>query len=393
MRSKLFYLSLLFALIHIPIISIATNKFDASQEISLKKKIGQMLIIGFNGRTLQKNSPIIKAVQQQMVGGVILFDLNYKTQKPYRNIESPAQVKHLTQQLQDYTFLAAEHHHNQLWPLFIGVDYEGGKNFGSIRGANRLKADYGFPNTLPAEDIAALPVQQAKSYAEIMATTLQSAGINFSFSPVLDLNTNPQNPVIAKLGRSFSKNPSQVIKYAKLFSDADAKHHILCAYKHFPGHGSSTNDSHLGFVDVSTTWNSKELIPYQRLLNRRNSCSAVMTAHIINRQLEPNNLPATLSSKVLTELLRKKLHFNGVIITDDLQMKAITDHFGLKRAVIQTIQAGTDILLFGNQLVETPQNPKQIINIIYQAVKRGEISEERIDASYRRIMKLKLAYQ
>ncbi len=160
-------------------------------------------------------------------------------------------------------------------------------------------------------------------------------------------------------------------------------------YKHFPGHGSSTKDSHLGFVDVTDTWQSYELDPYQQLLNSNESCGVVMTAHIVNRQLDESGLPATLSHTILTHLLRNQLNFKGVIITDDMQMKAISDNYGLEQALVLAINAGADMLIFGNNLSVEPQDPEQLINIIEAKVLSGDISTERINDAYQHIRALK----
>ncbi len=131
-----------------------------------------------------------------------------------------------------------------------------------------------------------------------------------------------------------------------------------------------------------------ELLPYQ-LIKQSQRCGMIMTAHIINRQLDPSGLPATLSKLILTDLLRKKLHFKGVIITDDMQMKAISANYGLEQALVLAINAGADMLLFGNNLTMPSQDPKEVIDIIQAKVQSGEISEERINQAYRRIIQLK----
>lgn len=350
---------------------------------TLKNKIGQMLIVGFQGAELKPGDPIVQAIQSQNIGGVILFDYNYQTQTYDHNIRSPQQLKTLTQQLQNYTKQAASAHGTTLLPLIISVDYEGGK-------VNRLKENDGFPKTKSAAEIGRGSLQEAQRYADQMAKTLQGAGVNLNFAPVLDVEVNPNNPIIGKLDRSFSNDPQKVIEYAAIFSKAYQKHGILCAYKHFPGHGSSTGDTHAGFVDVTHTWQKeKELAPYQRLLQEPYHCPVVMTAHVVNDDLDNNGYPASISEKITTGMLRKELNFDGVVITDDMQMKAITDNYGLKEAVVLAINAGADMMIFGNQLVSKPQDPQQIVDIIYQAVQTGQISEARIDEAYQRIMKLK----
>ncbi|MBI2785326.1 MAG: glycoside hydrolase family 3 protein, partial [Legionella longbeachae] len=205
----------------------------------------------------------------------------------------------------------------------------------------------------------------------------------------LDVNVNPDNPVIGKKERSFSGDAATVSHYASIYSRHFLNQKIQCVYKHFPGHGSSTKDSHLGFVDVTDTWQAYELDPYQQLLKSNESCGVVMTAHIVNRQLDASGLPATLSHTILTNLLRNQLNFKGVIITDDMQMKAISDNYGLEQALVLTINAGADMLIFGNNLSVNPQDPKQLIDIIEDKVLSGDINPERINDAYQHIRALK----
>ncbi|KTD61841.1 glycoside hydrolase family 3 N-terminal domain-containing protein [Legionella spiritensis] len=349
---------------------------------SLRDKIGQMLIIGFNGKEIDNHSPVVKAINNENIGGVILFDYDYQTHKFDRNIDNPVQVKKLNEDLQHAAQKANASHHRPELPLLISIDYEGGQ-------VTRLREDYGFPATIPAAEIGKKSLIEARHAAETMANTLQDAGFNLDFAPILDVDVNPENPVIGKKKRSFSEDPATVANYAAVFSTSFLNHGIQCAYKHFPGHGSSTTDSHVSFVDVSNTWDNKELFPYLSLLEDQQHCGMVMTAHIVNRQLDDSGLPATLSYKMLTGVLREQLSFEGVIITDDMQMKAISDHYKLAQSVTLAINAGVDMLIFGNQLSEKPQDPKQVIDIIESKVMSGEISQSRIEDAYQHIVTFK----
>lgn len=321
---------------------------DEIPEIKLRDKIGQMLLIGFKGKTVNEQSLIVKTIQQNNIGGVILFDYDYQTKTYDRNIESPQQIQQLNKDLQFFNSQGNIQYHRQALPLLISLDYEGGK-------VNRLGPQYGFPETISAAEVGKKPILEAESIAEAMALTLSEAGFNLNFAPVLDVNVNPDNPIIGKKERSFSSDAKLVGRYAEVYSRHFLNHHIQCVYKHFPGHGSSSKDSHLGFVDVTDTWQSYELQPYQDLLNTNSSCEVVMTAHIINRQLDDSGLPATLSHKILTGILRNQLNFKGVIVTDDMQMKAISENYGLEQALVLTINAGADMLIFGNNLSNNPQ--------------------------------------
>lgn len=349
---------------------------------SLRDKIGQMLILGFDGKKIEATSPIVRAIDESNIGGVILFDYNYQTKKFDKNISSPEQVKLLNQRLQSTNSAANVKHNRKNLPLLISVDYEGGQ-------VNRLKEEYGFPATVSAKTLEGMQPSEASKLTKTMAKTLHSAGFNLDFAPVLDVDINPNNPIIGKLERSFSDNPDVVAKYAHLFSQPLLAHHIQCAYKHFPGHGSSTADSHLGFVDVTDTWHEDELIPYQKSLAMPHHCGMIMTAHIVNRRLDALGLPATLSNTILTGILRNELKFDGVIVTDDMQMKAIAANYGLETALTMAINAGADMIIFGNQLVSKPQDPQEVINIIEKKVTAGEISIDRINEAYRHISHFK----
>lgn len=374
------FLSILLAL------SLSAPCFAGVTETSLRDKIGQMLLIGFDGKRINKKSEIVKFIQKDNIGGVILFDYNQKTKTFDKNIESPEQVKQLNHELQHVTQHANVRHHRPNLPLLISVDYEGGQ-------VTRLSKQYGFPATLTAAEVGKKGPEVAEANAQTMAHTLLKSGFNLDFAPSLDVNVNPNNPVIAKKERSFSNDPAVVTQDAEIYSRQFLQHNIQCAYKHFPGHGSSTADSHLGFVDVSTNWKIYELEPFQSLVTKHFSCGMVMSAHIVNKQLDNSGLPATLSHKILTTVLRDQLHFQGVVITDDMQMKAISDHYGLEQALVLAINAGADMLMFGNALSEKNQDPAQLIDIIEAKVNSGAISKQRIDEAYQRILKLKRTLQ
>ena len=359
---------------------------SVSTTMDVRDKIGQMLFIGFDGQSVNAQSSIVKTIQDNNIGGVILFDFNHLTNTFDKNIKDPAQVEALNTALQDFNHVGHLAHHRVDLPLFIAVDYEGGE-------VNRLGPQYGFPFIPSAAQMGHQCVVNVDNVALKMAETLKRAHFNFNFAPVLDVNLDPNSPIIGKINRSFSDDPIKVSHYAELFSRHFLAEKIQCAYKHFPGHGSAKGDSHLGFVDVTQTWQPKELEPYQLLLNHPSSCGAVMTAHVVNRQLDDTGLPATLSHKILTGLLREKLHFQGVIISDDMQMKAIRDHYGLKEALTLAINAGVDMLIVANALPGEPDDPEMIIQLIEDQVKAGAISPARIDDAYQRIIQLKKTIQ
>lgn len=349
---------------------------------TLRDKIGQMLIIGFHGKTLTSNSAIAHAIDQGHIGGVILFDYNVQSQTFDNNISSPAQVRRLNLQLQQRNTNAYKLHHRSYLPLIISVDYEGGQ-------VNRLAPQYGFPSIPSPASVGKNTLAAASTIASIMATNLETAGFTLDFSPLLDIAVNEKNPIIAKLQRSYSAFPSQIMPYAQIYSNAFSAHGIQCAYKHFPGHGSSLGDSHLGFADITNTWTNDELMPYMQVLAQPEHCQVIMVGHLVNRQLDATGLPASLSYAMINGVLRHDLHFNGVVVTDDMQMKAITEHYGLEKALTLSINAGVDLLIFGNQLVDKQQDPEQLIDIIEHQVATGQIPKSRINEAYNRIQRLK----
>jgi len=338
---------------------------------SLEKKIGQMLMIGFHGTTATADTQICKDIMKYNVGAVILFDYNPVNKTKPKNIATKKQLKKLTVQLQ-----ACSHDGK----LLIAVDQEGGK-------VQRLKSKYGFYGKFPkASDVIKMDQSQIKSTYTRMSKELKSVGINYDLAPVVDLDINMQNHVIHGLGRSFGKDPKIVAKYASTFIDAMHANGVLTSLKHFPGHGSSVGDTHKGFVDVTNLWKKVELEPY-RLLNHK--ADTVMVAHVFNKNID-TKYPATLSKKTVNGLLRKKLGFYGVVITDDLQMGAISKKYSLSKTLQLAINAGDDILLIGNQLdPKKVKSPKKLVNTIRALVKSGDVSMKRIDESYARIQKLK----
>ncbi|NLO19168.1 MAG: glycoside hydrolase family 3 protein [Ignavibacteria bacterium] len=340
-------------------------------EKELEKKIGQMLLIGFRGLELNDKSAISEDIINERIGGLILFDIDVELGGSKRNIESPSQLRKLIGQIKSYSKT----------PLFISIDQEGGL-------VNRLKGEYGFPQTVSQKTLGDLNREDETRYwASITANCLSEMGFNLNFAPAVDLEINPENPVIGKKERSFSSNPEIVTKHAEIIIEGHKKKNIICCIKHFPGHGSSLEDSHFGMVDVSKLWNEIELIPYKKLISLK-QVDMIMTAHIFNKNLD-EKYPATLSKNILTGMLRESLAFNKVIMTDDLAMKAISQNFGLEKSIELAINAGADILLFANNSGFDQDIAKKAISTIKKLLKAGKISEERIEESFNRIMELK----
>ncbi|MFA5715528.1 MAG: glycoside hydrolase family 3 protein [Candidatus Paceibacterota bacterium] len=352
---------------------IQTEEKDYDYE--LKQKIGQMLIIGFRGTEIEDTSYISKTMDALNLGGVILFDKDNPSGQFPRNIVNPSQTKKLIEDLNKYS----------PGPLFISVDAEGGN-------INRLKEDYGFKNIPSAEQMGKGMVEETKNQANLLGQELRELGFNMDFAPVVDVNVNPKNPVIGLLERSFSNNPETVFEHASSFISGLHENNIIPAIKHFPGHGSSTSDSHLGIVDVTNTYKQEELIPYQKLIEAGYS-DIVMTAHIINTKIDPT-YPATLSPLFIKNILREQLGFKGVVISDDMQMGAIVDNYGYDEAIIRAINAGCNMLIISNNgKTYDEKAPYDAVNIIFAAIKKGEISEKQINDSYNKIQELKNRYE
>jgi beta-N-acetylhexosaminidase len=344
---------------------LAFNIVNAQTTDSLTIKIGQMILVGFAGTSVDE--AVLAEVKQGKVGSIILFEKNIPPQNSFVALKK----------------IIWTYQHAAPIPLIVSIDQEGGR-------VNRLKDKYGFPRSITARAMAKSPtLDSVRFYSEATASTLAGLGINVNFAPVVDLASNPNNPIIAKFGRAFSANEDSVTLMAAEFIKGHHKFGVLTSLKHFPGHGSSKDDTHLGIADVTSTWEERELKPYQALIDS-GLVDAVMTSHIVNRNLDKNGNPGTLSADVLTGILRNRLKFNGVIFTDDMQMHAISKHFGLEESIRMAIQGGVDIMTFSNNIQEAEERTvDKVHSIIYKMVESGQISRQRIDESYKRIMKLK----
>lgn len=346
----------------------AVEAYENSDHIAtLDEMIGQMIMVGIRGKELAGNSLLLKALEEGKAGGIILFEKNLSAEN------TTIRLQNLTEELQ----LSSKH------PLLIAIDQEGGR-------VNRLKEKYGFPDSKSATWLGRIDNQDTTlQYAGQIATTLANLGININFAPVVDLCSNPDNPVIAAPQRCFSGNPQTVTRHAGWFIDAHHKHQILTTLKHFPGHGSSTKDTHKEMTDVTKLWDPTELLPYNDLIAQKKA-DAIMTAHIVNCKLDKECLPATLSKTIITGLLRDSMKFNGVVFTDDMQMHAITKYYGLEQSILLAINAGVDVLLYSNNIAGSQEHQATVVHrIIKDMVSNGMITESRIRESYKRINDMK----
>ncbi len=347
-------------------------------QVEQKKKgmeldIGQMFLLGFDGCVVERDHWLTRAIERDGLGGVILFDRN--VDGSVQNIRSAAQLQDLTGRLQEMAS----------GMLLVAVDQEGGR-------VCRLKERDGFPPSVSAAELGSGPVARTTTAATAMAATLAENGINLNLAPVVDLDLNHDNPIISRYGRSFSASVDQVVQHATAFIAAHHGRGVACCLKHFPGHGSAGGDTHLGFVDISSDWQTRELEPYRQLF-AAGYTDAVMTAHVLHRGLDPSGLPATLSPVIVGGILRRELGFGGVTMTDDLQMRAITDHYGYREAVQRAVMAGVDLLTVGNNLERNQDALARGIAAIRELLDKGGIHADSIAASLARIAALKQKIQ
>ena len=340
-----------------------------SVQLTLDEAIGEMLLVGFRGTELDSSNHIWRDIRDYHVGSVILFDYDAPTGTRGRNIKSERQVKALCGQLR------------RLSPtLLIGIDQEGGN-------VSRLSTRYGFPAILSAQKSAETGPDTVRHYARLTAEMLRGLGINLNFAPVADVNVNPSCPVIGGMGRSFSADTTVVTECCAIWMDEQSKQGVASCLKHFPGHGSAKGDTHKGLVDVTETWQHYELYPYRELAGLK--LDMVMTAHVINRQMDPSGLPASLSPRI-TSYLRDSLYFNGVIVTDDLAMGAIADQYTFEQTIRMALDAGADLLCLSNNGKDyDPGIVPKVVFTIYNLIADGAVTTDRIYQSALRVRELK----
>ena len=338
---------------------------------TLDQKIGQLMIAGFRENEISKASDISKYIRDYNISGVILYDEDMEKGGSFsRNINSPNQLKNLSKSIQN----------NADNPIFISIDQEGGK-------VSRLKEEYGFPSFPSWQEIGKLDdISETKKLAESLANHLDYCGINLNYAPVLDLNYG-EKTYIGNAHRALSKNPEKIIEHSSILIKTLKKKNIFSCVKHFPGQGSGLGDTHQGIDDISNTWSKQELIPYETMINS-GILDMVMISHVFHR-LYDSKLPASLSKNIATELLRKKLHFEGVIICDDPSMKAISNNYSLEDTFTYMINAGIDIFCLGNNLEFDPDYVPKCVQAIKEGINKKKISIEKIEQSTLRINKLK----
>jgi beta-N-acetylhexosaminidase len=337
----------------------------------LDSMIGQMIMVGFAGAN--ERDPGVMAVRDQLakgvIGGVVLYP---------ENIGSQTELRALT------AFLG----NAKSSPVpFIAVDQEGGL-------VQRLTHRDGYTYFPSARSVGRNPSfaspESAIRLYKTMADELAEAGFNLNFGPVVDLNLNPDNPVIGGRERSFGADPNAVTALARAFILAHREAGIVTVVKHFPGHGSSHTDSHKALADVSETWREVELEPYRQLAHD-GLLDGVMIGHLYHPRFSDGaRLPASLSGRAIHALRAEGyIGFQGVVFSDDMEMGAVRDDYSIEERVLKAVNAGTDLIVFSNVKSRDPELGVQIHAIITDAVRDGRISRLRIEQAYGRIMLLK----
>lgn len=337
-----------------------------SPPLPLRQRIARLLVVGFRGMTVAAKDPITRAIAEDGLGGVILFDRDQDTGGA-RNVQSRAQVKAL---VADLRALAPDRE------LIVAIDQEGGL-------VTRLSPKWGFPAASSQAAIGEQSDAAVRTWAQGIVTTLSAVGINLNFAPVVDLNVNPTSPAIGALDRAFSADPVLVARDAAIEVAAHRQQVVRTALKHFPGLGSASTNTDFGVADVTETWRDTELNPYRELLGR-GLVDLVMAAHVVNGQIDPS-APASLSHKAVTDLLRGQLGWDGVVVTDDMGAAAITEAFGFEDAIGLALNAGNDLLLFANQAGFDAGLAARVIDVIEALVANGTVAEARIDEAFGRV--------
>jgi beta-N-acetylhexosaminidase len=328
--------------------------------MTLNEKIGQLLFVGISGTSLNQND--LNLIQKYKVGGLILYSHNLVDTTQSVNLLNSIKNQNSTNAI----------------PLFLGVDQEGGN-------VSRLPSDI---LTFPTNEQIGRINSEEYSYdiGKTLGEELNAFGFNLNFAPVLDVNSNPDNPVIGN--RSFSPDANIVSRLGTATLKGLQSQKIIPVVKHFPGHGDTKVDSHLALPIVHkdlSKLSDTELVPFKHAI--KNKADAVMVAHILLPEID-SEYPATLSHTVITDILRKELNFNGVVITDDMTMGAIKEHYSISKAVVKSINAGSDIVLVAHNYNSVVTS----YNSLVEAVQNGTISEERINKSVTRILNLKKKY-
>lgn len=353
-----------------------TEPFDAVadlvQSMTLREKVGQLFIVRPDALDLtleydqvgnanaqgvtELTGEMLATLERYPVGGVVMFG---------KNLVSPGQITQFNADLQAATSI----------PLFICVDEEGGS---VARLANCKAFDLpSYPNAAYIQTTAA-----AQNMGEVIGTYLAEYGFNLDFAPVADVNTNPDNPIIGT--RSFSSDPSIAAAKAAAMAQGLANAGIIATYKHFPGHGDTAEDSHLGLAVSNKSYaqmQDVEWLPFQGAT----ASDCVMVGHIATPEITGDQTPASMSYQLVTEILKGDLGFEGLVVTDSLTMEAITDGYTSAEAALTALNAGCDLLLM-------PYSLEEAFEAVVNAVEEGTYSQASLDATVMRILRFKLQH-
>lgn len=343
--------------------SVAQSELSPEQKVdklvanmSDADKVGQLMMIGIHGKSLNDDARFM--LNEYRVGGIILFD---------RNMESKDQVKTLITDINKAGKSAG------LTPLFLGIDQEGGAV---------ARMDDKLIKVPPAEEVGKESVEQAASLAKEVGTELKDLGFNINFAPVADLGLT--------YGRSYSTNPDEVVRYAGAVGKAYDEAGLWYSYKHFPGIGKTDVDLHAdtSIVPVSKeTLLSEDTKVFVDLIKQaKPNTYTIMVSHAMYPQIDPDH-PSSLSKAIITDWLRKDMGYNGVVVTDDMDMGALAKHYTFGDMAVQSILAGSDILLVCHEY----EHMQEAYNGLMKAVKDGRISKERLDESVKRILLMKMS--
>jgi beta-N-acetylhexosaminidase len=334
---------------------------------ALSSDVAEMLMFGFDGAAANTRSAQILAehVGAGRVGGVFFVKANVGSRD-------------------DVIAIIREFSSNKTSTPLIAIDHEGGF-------VQRLTERHGFARLPSARRVAATKTpDQAKELYSMAASELAAIGFNLNLAPVIDLD-DPASPAVGHFERAFAGDPATVTAYAEAFVDGFASARILCALKHFPGQGLSRDDSHRDLPDITATWSESEIEPYSKLI-ASGRARIIMTGHMRLASVEKEPIPITLSSAVTTGMLRDRLGFNGVVITDDLDMSAVSGRMERREAIIRAIAAGNDILMIRNTSQFDPALPQNVARWVRGAIDKGDLSETRIRESADRVRKLKQTF-
>jgi len=337
---------------------------DPARLAALEPELGTLLLVGFHGTDGAAHADLERLLCETRVGGTVLFA---------RNIVDADQLSRLTGALAERSATCTGR------KLFIAADAEGGN-------VMRLAPRAGWPATFSAQELGeSNDFVLTELEARRIAGMLRTVGINWNLAPVVDVGYNPANPVIVGTARSFGANPLLVTEHARAFIRGLRAEGVLTALKHFPGHGSSFGDSHLGFTDVTGTASPElELVPYRALI-AEGLADSVMTAHVFNRRLDDQR-PATLSRATIGGLLRGDLGFGGPVVSDDLRMGAIQQQYGIGEAAVMALDAGVDVLLIVDDRLPDGRSAAQVaLAAIRRALTKGALDPARVEAAIERV--------